>query len=188
MQDKRLLLPRNTKLLATSNIYHELDAASEVWHVLRATGICRDAQIIFIRRGKWWLRGLIGIAFDNDGLEAVEKMRSYLVKRPWIMEYTQRIIPVEVVTQDIDELIDFLATKSAQRILPEDTWMIRVSRHDSKISRMPIIEKIASRINFGKVNLMNPDWIINVEIIKDTFAAAVIRPYHIIRKKELKMH
>jgi len=183
---QKLIIPKDTKLLVTSNRYFELDAASEIWHALRATGICDEAEIVFIRKGKWWLRGIIGVIFEGDAIFAIEKIRNYFVKRPWIMEYSQRVIPIEIVTTDINELKDFVKKRGQERISEKDRWMIKITKHDSKIKRRHLIDELASLIDKGKVDLSNPKWIINVEVIKNTFACAIIEKHHILRKKELK--
>jgi len=180
------IIPRNVKLLASSNIYFELDAASEVWHILRATGICEDAEIVFIRKGKWWLRGLFGVIFRGDVIKSMPIIRAYIQKKPWILEYTHRIIPVELITNDINELKEFVIKKAEERISENSRWMIRVSKHDTKLKRRKVIEEVAKGINIGEVDLEKPDWVINIEIIRNTFAAAVIPPNFIIQRKEFK--
>lgn len=180
------LLPKDTRFLVSSIRFFELDSASEIWHALKATHVCDDAEIVFIRKGKWWLRGLFGVIFDFDPLLAAEKVREYLSQRPWIMEFTQKIIPIEIVSDSLAEIKEFVEKKAYDRLDRKSKWMIRVSKHESKISRTRIIEKIAASIDIGKVDLEKPDWIINIEIIKDLFCASVIKPTHIIRKKDIQ--
>ncbi|MHA1616471.1 MAG: THUMP domain-containing protein [Candidatus Njordarchaeales archaeon] len=182
------IIPSNTKLLVTSNRYYELDAASEVWHILKATNIADDAEVTFIRKGKWWLRGVIAFSFELNGitiLDAMERIRAYLLRRPWIMEFSQRIIPVELVSTDFSEIKSFVTSVANKRIRSNEKWAIKISKRDSKIKRQKIIEEIASQINVGKVDLENPDWIINIEVIRNTYAGSVIRSHHLIRKKEI---
>ncbi len=179
-------LPIDTKLLVTAITRFELDAASEVWHALRATGVCEDANIIFIKKGKRPLRGLFGVIFDSDPILAVEKIRNYFLKRPWIMRFSQGIVPIEFITNELNRLVEFIEIKGQERIKNSDSWKIRVQKHESKVSKKMLIERIASKINKGIVNLSNPDWVINVEVVVETYAVAIVRPYYIIRKKELK--
>ena len=177
-------IPPRTKLIVTSRVYWELDAASEIWHCLKATGICDNAEIVFIRQKNRLIRGLFAVVFDGDSREAIRKIRSYLFKHPWIMRYSQRIIPVELVTTKFDEVLNFIRENSKR--IDEAKWMIRVSRHNADISKMQIIEKVAPLITKGRVDLKNPEWIINIECILRTFAVAIIRKEELIRRKELK--
>ncbi len=179
-------LPKNVKFIVTSPRHYELDAASEIWHCLRATGICEDARIFFPKSKKEWIRGLILVDFDFDPIEAIEKIRKYLEEKPWIMEYMQRIIPVEFASEDINVIKEKVREIASKKIKQNDSWRITVSKHASKYGKFKIIEEIADVINWGKVNLENPDWIINIEVIKDTFYVAIIKKNHIIRKKEIK--
>ena len=180
-----LVVPEKTKFLVSSRIGFEIDAASEVWHCLHVTGICDDAEVYFIKTRDRSLRGLVSIVFDGDPIIAVRKIREYLTKKPWIMRYSHQIIPVEFVTGDVQKLKDYVARAASMRISSDDFWKINVSKHASGLSSRRIISEIAELINRGKVSLENPDWIINIEIIKKTFLAAIIGPQDIIRKKDI---
>jgi len=178
-------IPPNTKLIVTSRVYWELDAASEIWHCLKTTGVCNNAEIVFVKQRNKLIRGLFAVVFDGDSREAVRRIRNYLLKHPWIMKYSQRIIPVELVTVNFDEVINFVKENS-KRINEGARWMIRVSRHHADVSKTQIIEKLAPLITRGKVDLKNPEWIINVECILKTFAIAIVKKEELIRRKELK--
>lgn len=179
-------LPKDTKFLCTCQVYWELDAASEVWHCLRATGVCKSADIVFIRSGGRLYRGLFAVVFEGDAREAARRVREYLEKHPWILRYTSRIIPVEFVTGELSEVVEFVRKKTEERITDRDKWCVRVERHEMEISRDLLIEAIANVVKRGKVSLEEPDWIINVECVRQTFAVSVIRPHELIQRKELR--
>lgn len=179
------ILPKHTRLLVSSLTRFELDAASEVWHALRVTGVCNNAEIIFIRDGKKLLRGLFGVTFRSDAITAIEKIKHYFSERPWIMKYSQKIVPIEFITTNLEELLNFIEITSYDRISNHDSWKVQVNKHGSKISKKELISKIAGRVKKGIVNLTKPKWIINVEIVLDTYAVSIIKQGHIIRKKEL---
>jgi len=178
-------LPRYTKLLVSSRLHREYDAASEVWHALRRTGISDNPEVHLIRRGRDWIRGLIAFVFEGNPLEAVLAIREYFRRNQWIMEYTERIYPIEYVTNDINEAVNFLANTAEKRIGSEK-WKIHVFKHDAKLKRKKVIEKLAEVIDTGKVDLENPTWIITVHIIKDNIALAIVKEKHLIRKKDIK--
>lgn len=185
MSDSGNIVPLNIKFLVTTQPRYELDAASEVWHCLYANGYGEDIEVYFVRRKDRAIAGLIAIVFDGNPIEAIQKIRAYLLEKPWILRYTNKIIPVELATKSIDELLNFIAEKAKLRIGPNDTWKIQVSKRASKISSRRLIERVASVINVGKVSLEDPQWIVNIEVIRDVYLIALIRPEWIIRKKEI---
>ena len=138
-----------------------------------------------MRRKDRAIAGLIAIVFGGNPIKAIQKIRAYLLEKPWILRYTSKIIPVELATKSIDELLNFIAEKAKLRIGPNDTWKIQVSKRASKISSRRLIERVASVINVGKVSLEDPQWIVNIEVIRDVYLIALIRPEWIIRKKEI---
>ncbi len=182
---RKPIVPYETRFLVSSPPRYELDAASEVWHCLHATGICEDAQVFFVRDRDRHLAGLIAIVFDGDPITAARAIRGYLARKPWIMRYALRIIPTEIVCVELSELENFVRSTYADRIENDDTWMIRVSKHASRMRSSEIIDRLARHVDRGKVSLEHPRWIINVEVIRNTFLAAIIRPDDIIRKKEV---
>ncbi|MGQ4890959.1 MAG: THUMP domain-containing protein [Candidatus Njordarchaeia archaeon] len=179
-------IPKNTKLLVTSRIHFELDAASEVWHALRATGICPDADVYLIKRGREWIRGVIAFAFDNDPYEAIRAIRDYFEKKPWIMEFTERIFPVEYVSDDIDEIARYISGKVNKIFSNNTRWRIRIHKHNTVYKRSKILEKVANVVNIGKVDLEKPDITILINLIKNTITVSFTKPNQIIRKKDVK--
>jgi len=180
---KEPIVPKNTKFLVSSSPRYELDAASEVWHCLYVNKIAEEINVFFIRTKDRSIGGLISICFDADPLIAVRKIREYLYKKPWILRYTLRIVPVEIVTTNLNILIAAIDEAVSKRLDQNSLWKIRVSKHATKLSSRKIISQIADRISIGKVSLENPDWIINIEIIRNTYLGSVIRPDDIIVKK-----
>ncbi len=178
------IVPINTKFLVTSDPRYELDAASEVWHCLYVSNISNEIDIVFIRTRKKGIRGLFGVIFNEDALKAIRTIRTYLLKKPWILRYTHRIIPIEIVSTKLDDIVDFISKVGPIRI-GDGKWCVRVSKHSSGASSRRIIDLIAKHIHYGEVSLEKPDWIINIEIIVDTYLASVITPSDIIRKKTL---
>lgn len=178
-----IIVPLNTKFLVTCQQRYELDSASEVWHCLYVSGYKEDIEVHFIRKRDRAIAGLIAVVFDGDSIEAIRKIRDYLSKKPWILRYTNKIIPVELVTSSIDELLTFVYEKAKVRILENDRWRVSISKRASKTSSRKIIEQIAGVINWGKVSMEDPNWVVNIEVIKDVFLVSLVRPEWIIHKK-----
>ena len=184
---EELWIPRNTKLLVTSRLHFELDAASEVWHALRVTGICEDAGVHLVKKGREWIRGLIAFYFDGDPIKAISAVREYFKLKPWIMEFTEKIYPIMFVTNDLDEAAEYVEKKAQQVIRPENTWRIKVFKHNAKLKRKKVIDALAQKVDIGKVKMEEPDWYITVHIIKTTLALAVIKKEQIVQKKDIKV-
>jgi len=178
-------LPKETKFLVSSRLHKEYDAASEVWHALRKTGICENAEVHLIRKKREWIRGLVAFVFDYDPLKAILMVKDYFKRNQWIMEYTERIYPIEFVAYDLEEAKEFLENTANKRI-GESKWKIHVFKHDAKYKRKKVIEKLAESINTGSVDLENPDWLVTVHIVKDEIGLAIIKEEHLVRKKEIK--
>lgn len=181
----KTIVPFNTKFLVSTQIRYELDSASEIWHCLYATGYdINQIEVHFIRKRDKSIGGLIAITFEGNPIDALKKIRQYLYKHPWILYYTHRIVPIEYVTLDPTLLINQAVKLALKKIDPNASWRITISRHATKIKRQPLIDSIASKINIGRVSLEKPDWIINIEIIKNTFLLSVLEPIDIIRRKD----
>ena len=185
MDSSDLVVPPLTKFLVSANARYELDAASEIWHCLYVTGVSENIDVYFIRHRDRSIGGLIAIVFDGDPLVAIRKVREYLMQKPWILRYALRIAPVEIVTQDVKELREFVEKVAESRIKKDDTWKIQISKRAAKVSSRKLIDELAGVIKTGKVSLSSPHWIVNIEIIKHTFLASIIKPEDIIRKKKL---
>jgi len=170
----------------TSRINFELDAASEVWHALRVLKICENADVFLIKRKREWIRGLIAIVFDYDSILASKMIYKYFLEKPWIMEFSEKIIPVEFVSNDINEVASWVLETAKKRISSESKWKVEIYKHSAMHKTLHVIEKVTKDINWGKVDLTNPDWIIHIDIIKRTLAASIIKPNTIIRKKIIK--
>lgn len=178
-------IPKETKLLVTSRLHGEYDAASEVWHALRASGVCENAEVRLVKRGREWIRGLIAFVFEGDPLEAVLKIKSYFMANQWIMEFTERIYPIEFVTDSLSEASKYL-TGVAEEKIGDSRWKIHVFKHSAELKRLKVIESLAEAVKVGKVDLENPEWIITVHIIKNNLALAVVKPDHLVRKKDIR--
>ena len=180
-----MIVPIKTKLLVTTQPKFELDAASEIWHCLYKVGIPEDdIEVYFIRKRFKLVAGIIAISFNSDPLKIIPKIREYLKRHPWILRYTHRIVPVEYVTDNIDDMIFRVSKLANKRLSIDSKWRITINKRATKISSRTLIEKIANLIARGKVSLTNYEWIINIEIIGDTFLVAVIPRDFILLKKE----
>ena len=181
------IVPLNTKFLVTTQPRYELDAASEIWHCLYVNGYPEDIYVHFVRKKDKAIAGLIAVVLNGDPIQAIQKIRGYLLRKPWILRYANKVIPIEFVTRSLDDLTAFVSSKANLRISESESWKIEISKRASKISSRKIIEHVANVVGVGKVSLENPQWLINIEIIRNIFLVSIIKPEWIIRKKEFSM-
>ncbi len=182
--NKKYILPSNSKLLVTCLRNYEMDAASEIWHALRATGYEPDAEVHIIRHKIRELAGLVILCFKKNSRDAVRVIKQYFLKKPWIMKFAQKVVPLEFISQKIEEIEAFLE-KNRNRIGKDDTWKINVNKHLALDNRKYLIDKLAKKIWWGKVNLSNPIWIVNLEIITNNYAISIIKKDEILKRADI---
>src|SRR3989304_6513469 len=118
----------------------------------------------------------------QDVIEFLKKMMEF---EPFRIRSMLRLIPVEKVV-DLDlEMIKDEVKPLMEKIGPEESFRITIEKRHSELSRGELIEVIASTTN-RKVNLDNPDWVVLVEVIRDTVGLSVVRPSQIVSVVKVK--
>ncbi|MDH5807352.1 MAG: THUMP domain-containing protein [Candidatus Methanomethylicaceae archaeon] len=119
--------------------------------------------------------GVLLCKIEGDPIEFVRKARKIIEEDPWRFRYIQRIIPIQWI-------LDFNSLKERAKSIeiPEGcSFKVVVNKRGSEISSKEIIETIASFIN-RKVDLENPDYIIQIEIIENYIGMSIIKKEDII--------
>jgi len=115
-----------------------------------------------------------------DPFEAAKRIGEIAKERPWDVRYTLKLTPIDVVTSDNEEEIRRAAIDIAiKKIGENETFRITINKRLSNLSSKKLIEEIAKEIN-RKVNLKNPDKVLQIEIIGKDVGIAVLRPDDII--------
>ncbi|NWG11804.1 RNA methyltransferase [Candidatus Bathyarchaeota archaeon] len=171
---------RDFNLLATTSRGFENAASSEMWHMLGEIG---DSTSIVEKTG---VSGLIAAKTILNPFDVIEKFRKILHERPYEFRYTLRIIPIEkVVRTDLSE-IQLATTELSLKIGANETFRVTVEKRFTQTSSKDIIEAVAADIE-QKVNLINPDKILLIEVIGGLTGVSVINPEQILAVMKEKL-
>ena len=158
---------REFNLLATSEVWGESAACSELWMLLRAVG---DETPIVDRSP---IRGLIAAKTDLNPVEAVGRLRSELRENPDGFRVLLRVMPVEaIVPTDLGGIVE-AAHELAAKIGENESFRITLEKRRTHLRSREVIDAVAQGID-RRVDLEDCDWIILIEIIGRITGLAVI--------------
>lgn len=113
-----------------------------------------------------------------DPFQIVNKFRELVKNEPWQIHYVLRLLPIESVASTELERIKNTAKKLALKIQNDETFRITVEARHTLLGSSAIIAAIAKEID-NKVDLVNPDWVILVEIVGGWAGISVLKPNQI---------
>ena len=158
---------REFNLLATSEIWDESEACSELWMLLRAVG---DETPIVDRSP---IRGLIAAKTDLNPVEAVRRLRSELRENPEGFRVLLRVMPVEaIVSTDLGGIVE-AAHELAAKIGENESFRVTLEKRRTPLRSREVIDAVARGID-RRVDLEDYDWLILIEIIGRITGLAVI--------------
>lgn len=129
--------------------------------------------------------GVLLVETELPHQDVIEFLKKVMEFEPFRIRSMLRLIPVEKVV-DLDlEMIKGEVKPLMEKIGPEESFRITVEKRHSDLSRGDLIEAIASTTS-RKVDLENPDWVVLVEVIRDTVGLSVVRPAQIISVVKVK--
>lgn len=166
---------REFNLIITSKRRNEIRCEKEFLVLSNILGL----EDVEIERTKF--SGVIICKVNEDPLNFIKKAKKVIEEDPWSFRYIQRIIPIQKVCEvsKIKEVIkDFQIPK-------DGTFKVIINKRGCDIRKEEIIKEIISIIN-GKVNLENPDYIINIEIIENIAGLSLIKEEDIISIPKLQ--
>ncbi len=132
------------------------------------------------------IRGLIVAKTSLDPLAVMEKLRGILVERPYEFRYALRIVPIQrVVHTDLAE-IKKATLEMAQKINANETFRVTVEKRFTELHSKDIIEAAAGDIK-RKVDLKNPDWVLQIEVLGIFTGIALIKPNDVLAVVKEKM-
>jgi tRNA acetyltransferase TAN1 len=163
------LIP-DPNLLATSEIWSESEACSELWMLLRAVG---DETPVVDRSP---IRGLIAAKTSLDPLEAIGRLRSELAENPEGFRALLRVMPVDtVVPTELDGIVG-AANRLASKIGEDESFRVTLEKRRTHFRSREVIDAVAEGID-RRVDLEGYDWNVLIEIIGKTTGISVI-PRH----------
>lgn len=164
--------------LISSQRSFERDALSECFYVLS------DVLGYEVRPLKSRVPGLslLSLTETNTNLfDVVNKIRQYH-KTNGPLVACLKIIPIErLVKTRIESIVENAVSLARSKIQPTHSWGIRLRKRQTNLRSSFVIESIAEKINWGVVNLENPDYEVRIEIIRDLTGISVMESNHILR-------
>jgi tRNA acetyltransferase TAN1 len=132
------------------------------------------------------IRGLIVAKISLDPLKVVRKLRAIIHEYPYKIRYALRIIPIQkVIVTNLEEIRQ--VSTDFTRLIPEkSTFRITVEKRYTSIHTKDFIEAAASTVK-RKVDLVNPDFILLIEVLGDLTGISLIKPKDILAVTKEKM-
>jgi len=99
------------------------------------------------------------------------------------IRYVRRVVPLHEVIREKDPLSILVKElpKLLDLIQKEDRWKIAVRKRQSELKERQLIELVAKLVPQGIVNLDQPDWIIQLEVLQNWIGFGVVRDFHVLR-------
>lgn len=166
-------------LLISTSRRNERKACSELWYLLNDIGD-KTARI-----DKTNISGLVVANTSLNPIEVVDQLRKMIREKPWEFKYILKIVPIHRIISASIENIKKVALSIAEGIENDQKYKISIRKRSTNISSNNLIEKIAPEIN-KKVNLMNPDLILSIEIIGDVAGISLLKPSSILSVERSK--
>ena len=114
------------------------------------------------------LSGVLTAKTELDPVEFIRKIQEKIDDEPWSIRYCLRIIPIQkVADSNLDEITTNVLSLM-NNVKKNETFRITIEKRNSNISSTEIISKVAQKIP-NKVSLEEPDWIILIEILGDSY-------------------
>ncbi|MGQ9720937.1 MAG: THUMP domain-containing protein [Candidatus Jordarchaeum sp.] len=171
----------NPSLFVTYDMKNKRESKEEVLWVLGKVG---EQEPIFLSSRA---RGIFLIQTSLDPKEVTKKLTQLCKEQPDLFWYTYNYIPIDVwCSSELDEMEENVI-KLAEGIKQDETWRITVNkRFYGKYHTIDIIEALAENISWGKVDLENPQKIIQIEIIGKQAAISLLEPSDIFSVSKVK--
>ncbi|MFX0096988.1 MAG: THUMP domain-containing protein, partial [Candidatus Hodarchaeota archaeon] len=110
-----------------------------------------------------------------DPFEVIRKIKKMIQEDPWQIRYALKLVPLEkVVSTSTSEIVEAVRDLS-EKITKNEKFRINVNKRHTKIDRMTLIKAAADVID-RKVDLENPDKIVNIEIVGSWTGISVLNP------------
>ena len=157
----------------------ERDALSELFYVLS------DVLKYNVRPLRSRVPGLSILSLidsDKDIFEAIGKIRDYIMNKGPLIACL-KIVPLErLIKTNISSIANICLSLAQEKILSTYSWRINVNKRQTNLKTLDIIDTIAKKIDWGNVDLENPEYEIRVEVIRDLTGISVMQPHFELRK------
>ncbi|MFX0086073.1 MAG: THUMP domain-containing protein [Candidatus Hodarchaeota archaeon] len=159
--------------LISSQRSFERDALSESFYVIS------DVLGYKVRPLKSRIPGLSILSLTDSNInlfDVIDRIRQY-TKTNGPLVACLKIVPLESLFKtNMDNIVENAVSLAQLKIKPNHSWRIRVKKRQTNLRTSCVIENIAKKVNWGVVNLTNPNYEIRVEIIRDLTGISVMEP------------
>jgi tRNA acetyltransferase TAN1 len=168
-------------LLATTMRGNERPMCNELLYMLK-----EELGDVQAQTAKTKIRGLIVGKTSLDPVEVVGKFRNILTERPYEFRYALRIVPIQIVVRtDLSE-IKKSTQELASKIGENQSFRVTVEKRFTEFHSIDIIEAAAGDLN-RRVDLKNPDWILQIEILGRLTGISLLKPNDVLAVVKEKM-
>ena len=168
-------------LLATTMRGNERAMCNELLYILK-----EELGDVQAQTAKTKIRGLIVGKTSLDPVEVVGKFRNILTERPYEFRYALRIVPIQIVVQtDLSE-IKKSAQEMASKIGENQSFRVTVEKRFTELHSKDIIEAAVGDLN-RRVDLKNPDWILQIEVLGRLTGISLLKPSDVLAVVKEKM-
>ena len=159
--------------LISSKRSFERDALSEAFYIISDI-LKYDLKPLRSRVPGLSILRLADESFDI--MEIMSKITEYIKdKGPLVV--CLKIVPLEcIIKTDLTQIVIQASEKARLKILPSNSWRLTVNKRQSNLRTFQVINEVAEEINWGTVNLINPDLEIRIEIIRDLTGISIMKP------------
>ncbi len=113
---------------------------------------------------------------SSDTLEIMSKINEYIEEKGPLVACL-KIVPMEcLIKTDLPQIVLQVLERAKIKILPSNSWRLTVNKRQSNLRTVQIINEVAKEINWGTVDLTNPDLEIRIEIIRDLTGISIMKP------------
>jgi len=161
-------------LLATTMRGNERAMCKELLYLLKDELGDVDAQT-----SKTKIRGLVVAKTMLDPFKVMENFREILSERPYEFRYALRIIPIEQIVPTNLAEIKKAAKQFTDRIGINQSFRVTIEKRHTMLHSKDLIDVAVDGIN-RKVDLKNPDLILQLEIIGELTGISLIKPNDIL--------
>ena len=168
-------------LLATTMRGNERPMCNELLYMLK-----EELGDVQAQTAKTKIRGLIVGKTSLDPVEVVEKFRNILTERPYEFRYALRIVPIQMVVRTDLLEIKKSAQELASKIGENQSFRVTVEKRFTELHSKDVIEAAAGDLN-RRVDLKNPDWILQIEILGRLTGISLLKPNDVLAVVKEKM-
>ncbi len=147
-------------LLVSCPRWRERDAASELWYVL-TSDLGEDDVNVEVTE----VPGLIA-AFSSSGpFSVISRLRKMLEEGSLNLSLCLKFVPLEVVVPTNLDRIKEGVEKLKHKISRDERWRVTLRKRFTGLEGDEVIREVADLIDWGVVDLENPDKILRIEIV-----------------------